>query len=50
MTTLKKEKNEVEYENKALREKLDDLYYLNQKLDEALRMANDKIHKLENNT
>lgn len=33
---------ELEQENRSLREKIDDLYYLNQKLDEALRAANEQ--------
>ena len=43
MTALKKDNNDLEKENRQLKDKLDDLYFLNQKLDEALRMANDKI-------
>lgn len=47
MTTLKREKTEIENENHHLKNKLDDLYFLNQKLDEALRQANTKIFKYE---
>lgn len=34
-------------ENFRLREKCDDIYYLNKKLDEALKIANEKIMKYE---
>lgn len=49
MTTLKKEKTDLERECAHLREKLDDFVFLNQKLDEALKNANDKLVKYENN-
>eukprot|EP00347_Sterkiella_histriomuscorum_P014655 403360054 len=48
MTTLKKENTDLHKENSQLKDKLDDLYFLNQKLDEALRMANDKSKQQEN--
>lgn len=48
MTTLKKEKNDIERECSYLKEKLDDFMFLNQKLDEALKAANDKVSKYEN--
>ena len=38
MTTLKREKTEVENELAYIREKLEDATFMNQKLDEALRV------------
>ena len=37
MTTLKKEKTDLEREIEIMHEKMDDLRYLNCKLDEALK-------------
>ena len=37
MTTLKKEKTDMERELALTRERMDDLRFLNQKLDEALK-------------
>jgi predicted nuclease with TOPRIM domain len=48
LTTIKKEKNELESECQFLKERLDELYSLNQQLEEALRQANDKISRMEN--
>ena len=48
MTTLKKEKTDLERECAHLKEKLDDFMFLNQKLDEALKASNEKLMKYEN--
>lgn len=48
MTTMKKENNDMVRENSQLKSKLNDLYFLNQKLDEALRNANERIKQLDN--
>ena len=48
MTNLKREKNEMEREYLNMKEKLDDYFFMNQKLDETLKAANEKIQKLEN--
>jgi hypothetical protein len=37
MTTLKKEKTDIERECTKLKGKLDDFYFMNKKLDEGLR-------------
>lgn len=50
MTTLKKETNDLQRENQKLKEKVDDLYFLNQKLDQALKHANEKMAKYEMTT
>ena len=47
MTTLKKEKTEIEREVHRLKEKLDEFYFINKKLNEALTAANKKIHQYE---
>ena len=45
MTVLKRENTELSQENQRLKEKLDDMYFLNQKMDEALRAANEKANQ-----
>jgi FtsZ-binding cell division protein ZapB len=42
MTTLKKEKNDLEREYQYLKDKNEDLYFLNEKLNEALKSVNEK--------
>jgi hypothetical protein len=48
MTTLKKEKNDIEREYIMIREKLDDAMFLNSKMDEQIHIMNDKLIKCEN--
>ena len=47
MTALKKENMDLEKDNQALKEKLDELYFLNQKLDEFLRNAHEKLKQYD---